>query len=105
VAAGWKHSGHKLGSGLDMSRAAVCRREAASDRARARAGEELRLVIVGYIRPERNFDSLDALVARIHEDAAATREALRSPRLAAAAADAFLQPAPAAGAANGSSAC
>lgn len=51
---------------------------------------------MGYIRPERNFDSLDALIARIHEDAAATREALRSPRLAAAAADPFLQPTPAA---------
>ncbi|KAK9837087.1 hypothetical protein WJX81_001891 [Elliptochloris bilobata] len=55
-------------------------------------GEELRLVVVGYIRPERNFDSLEALVARIHEDAAATHEALRSPRLSAAAADPLLQP-------------
>ena len=82
-----------------------CAPEGGRLRARGRAGEELRLVVVGYIRPERNFDSLDALVARIHADAAATREALRSPRLAAAAGDAFLQPAPAAGAANGSSAC
>ena len=56
------------------------------------AGEELRLVVVGYIRPERNFDSLEALIARIHEDAAATRAALRCPRLAAAAGNPFLQP-------------
>ncbi len=27
-------------------------------------GEQLRLVVAAYIRPEANFDSLDALVAR-----------------------------------------
>eukprot|EP00270_Netrium_digitus_P011822 TRINITY_DN3782_c0_g2_i1.p1 TRINITY_DN3782_c0_g2~~TRINITY_DN3782_c0_g2_i1.p1 ORF type:complete len:145 (+),score=36.42 TRINITY_DN3782_c0_g2_i1:39-437(+) len=31
-------------------------------------GEELRLVVVGYIRPEADFPALDALVERIHED-------------------------------------
>lgn len=31
-------------------------------------GEELRLVIVGYIRPEANFPSLETLIAKIHED-------------------------------------
>ncbi|XP_044495467.1 bifunctional riboflavin kinase/FMN phosphatase-like [Mangifera indica] len=31
-------------------------------------GEELRLVIVGYIRPEANFPSLESLVAKIHDD-------------------------------------
>ncbi|XP_006626942.1 riboflavin kinase [Lepisosteus oculatus] len=31
-------------------------------------GEMLSIVIVGYIRPEKSFDSLDALIAAIHSD-------------------------------------
>ncbi|PSS10292.1 Riboflavin kinase [Actinidia chinensis var. chinensis] len=31
-------------------------------------GEELRLAIVGYIRPEANFSSLESLIEKIHED-------------------------------------
>lgn len=42
-------------------------------------GEELRLVVVGYIRPEANFPSLEALVARIHKDGDIARAALSTP--------------------------
>ncbi|NWR76211.1 RIFK kinase, partial [Centropus unirufus] len=31
-------------------------------------GEILSIVIIGYIRPERNFDSLEALISAIQED-------------------------------------
>ncbi|XP_060093461.1 riboflavin kinase [Heteronotia binoei] len=31
-------------------------------------GEDLSIIILGYIRPERNFDSLSALIAAIHSD-------------------------------------
>ncbi|XP_015264748.1 PREDICTED: LOW QUALITY PROTEIN: riboflavin kinase [Gekko japonicus] len=31
-------------------------------------GEDLSIIILGYIRPERNFDSLSALIAAIHGD-------------------------------------
>ncbi|MCO5566878.1 hypothetical protein L7F22_020561 [Adiantum nelumboides] len=39
-------------------------------------GEELRLVVVGYIRPEANFPSLQALIERIHEDGRVAKCAL-----------------------------
>ncbi|XP_010538291.1 PREDICTED: bifunctional riboflavin kinase/FMN phosphatase [Tarenaya hassleriana] len=39
-------------------------------------GEELRLVIVGYIRPEANFPSLERLVEKIHEDRGIAERAL-----------------------------
>ncbi|BBM97400.1 riboflavin kinase / FMN hydrolase [Marchantia polymorpha subsp. ruderalis] len=39
-------------------------------------GEELRLVVVGYIRPEANFPSLEALIERIHEDGRIAKRAL-----------------------------
>lgn len=42
-------------------------------------GEELRLVVVGYIRPEANFPSLDSLIARIHEDGRIAEKALDLP--------------------------
>uniref|UniRef100_A0A0D3HC46 riboflavin kinase n=1 Tax=Oryza barthii TaxID=65489 RepID=A0A0D3HC46_9ORYZ len=42
-------------------------------------GEELRLVIVGYIRPEANFPSLESLIERIHEDARIAEKALNLP--------------------------
>ncbi|KAJ7560772.1 hypothetical protein O6H91_04G145300 [Diphasiastrum complanatum] len=39
-------------------------------------GEELRLIVVGYIRPEANFSSLELLIERIHEDAEIAKAAL-----------------------------
>jgi riboflavin kinase len=39
-------------------------------------GEELRLVVVGYIRPEANFTTLDDLVEKIHEDGRIAKAAL-----------------------------
>ncbi|KAF7803546.1 bifunctional riboflavin kinase/FMN phosphatase [Senna tora] len=42
-------------------------------------GEELRLVIVGYIRPEANFPSLESLVAKIQEDRKIAEKALDLP--------------------------
>ncbi|KAL8554577.1 hypothetical protein ACS0TY_002680 [Phlomoides rotata] len=43
-------------------------------------GEDLRLAIVGYIRPEANFSSLESLVAKIHEDREIAEKALELPR-------------------------
>ncbi|KAL3146054.1 hypothetical protein ABBQ38_015405 [Trebouxia sp. C0009 RCD-2024] len=54
--------------------------------------EELRLLVCGYIRPEANFESLDALVQRIHEDAAVTKAALTDKAFAAYEQDGFLAP-------------
>ncbi|XP_021865068.1 bifunctional riboflavin kinase/FMN phosphatase-like isoform X4 [Spinacia oleracea] len=42
-------------------------------------GEELRLVVVGYIRPEANFPSLESLIAKIHEDGRIAESALDLP--------------------------
>ncbi|KAK9089460.1 hypothetical protein Scep_028542 [Stephania cephalantha] len=42
-------------------------------------GEDLRLAIVGYIRPEANFPSLEALIAKIHEDRQIAEKALDLP--------------------------
>lgn len=42
-------------------------------------GEELRLVVVGYIRPEANFPSLESLIARIQEDGRIAEKALDLP--------------------------
>lgn len=42
-------------------------------------GEELRLAIVGYIRPEANFSTLESLVAKIHEDREIAERALELP--------------------------
>jgi len=53
-------------------------------------GQELRLSLVAYIRPEADFTSLDALVAQIHDDAAVARTALQLPRYAALKSDPFL---------------
>ncbi|CAN0892122.1 Bifunctional riboflavin kinase/FMN phosphatase [Linum grandiflorum] len=43
-------------------------------------GEDLRLVIVGYIRPEANFPTLESLIAKIHEDGRIAEKALDLPR-------------------------
>ncbi|GAB2212827.1 hypothetical protein Droror1_Dr00020822 [Drosera rotundifolia] len=42
-------------------------------------GEELHLVVVGYIRPEANFPSLESLIEKIHEDGRITERALELP--------------------------
>ncbi|KAL5772543.1 hypothetical protein ACOSQ2_012467 [Xanthoceras sorbifolium] len=42
-------------------------------------GEELRLVIVGYIRPETNFPTLESLIAKIHDDGKIAERALDLP--------------------------
>jgi riboflavin kinase/FMN adenylyltransferase len=42
-------------------------------------GEEVVLELVDRLRPTLRFDSVDALVARMHEDVAATRVALAAP--------------------------
>ncbi|KAJ0787911.1 putative riboflavin kinase [Helianthus annuus] len=42
-------------------------------------GEELHLVIIGYIRPEANFPSLENLIAKIHEDGKIAENALELP--------------------------
>ncbi|KFM23423.1 Pseudouridine-5'-monophosphatase [Auxenochlorella protothecoides] len=55
-------------------------------------GEEIRLLVCAYLRPEADFVSVQALVDRIHEDAAITRRALQDPLFAALKGDAFLAP-------------
>lgn len=42
-------------------------------------GEDLRLAIVGYIRPEANFPSLESLIEKIHEDRRIAETALELP--------------------------
>ncbi|XP_059659724.1 bifunctional riboflavin kinase/FMN phosphatase isoform X2 [Cornus florida] len=42
-------------------------------------GEELRLAIVGYIRAEANFPSLESLIEKIHEDGKISERALELP--------------------------
>lgn len=54
--------------------------------------EELRLAVVGYIRPEADFTTLEDLVARIHRDADVTRAALQNSNLAAYKNDDVLKP-------------
>ncbi|XP_053558464.1 riboflavin kinase [Bombina bombina] len=44
-------------------------------------GEILSIVIVGYIRPERSFDSLNALIAEIHNDIEVAKKQLDLPEL------------------------
>ena len=56
-------------------------------------GEELRLVVCAYIRPEANFTTLEALVKRIHTDADVARAALaEAPKFGDLQADPFLRP-------------
>lgn len=42
-------------------------------------GKELHLAIVGYIRPEMNFSSLESLIAKIHEDRSIAEKCLELP--------------------------
>lgn len=55
-------------------------------------GEELRLLVCGYIRPEAGFHSLQALIERIHEDARVSRAVLAESQYAALKSDPFLSP-------------
>ncbi|GIL92321.1 hypothetical protein Vretifemale_19858 [Volvox reticuliferus] len=54
-------------------------------------GETLSLVICGYVRPEANFSSLEALVGQIHKDAEVSRAALDCAPLAGLHEDPFLR--------------
>lgn len=42
-------------------------------------GQTLSVVMVGYIRPERGFDSLDALITAIHNDIEEAKQKLELP--------------------------
>jgi riboflavin kinase / FMN hydrolase len=66
-------------------------------------GDEIRLVITGYLRPEAKFESVAVLVEQIRADARDARRALADARFLARAGDAFLRPAAAPAAAAGSS--
>ena len=52
--------------------------------------QELRLVVLGYVRPEANFTTLEALVERIHEDARVAKAMLAVDAFAAREDDPFL---------------
>lgn len=54
-------------------------------------GEELRLVVCGYIRPEQNFNGLDALIERIHEDGRTSEQALDTESFQRLREDSFLR--------------
>ncbi|KAH8336467.1 putative riboflavin kinase [Drosophila kikkawai] len=42
-------------------------------------GQILKICIVGYLRPERSFDSLESLIAAIQNDIATAKELLEQP--------------------------
>lgn len=52
--------------------------------------QELRLTVLGYVRPEANFTTLEALIARIHRDGDVARAMLAEERFAAHKEDAYL---------------
>ncbi|XP_057420025.1 bifunctional riboflavin kinase/FMN phosphatase-like [Lotus japonicus] len=54
-------------------------------------GEELRLVIVGYIRAEANFPTLESLIAKIHEDRRVAERALDLPLYSSYKNDSYLR--------------
>ena len=54
-------------------------------------GTTIALVVVGWIRGEADFESMDALVTRIREDGDVTKRALADPRLCAYRDDEFLR--------------
>jgi riboflavin kinase len=56
-------------------------------------GAEIRLVVCGYVRPEANFTTLEALATRIHQDGDVSRAALQQAPLKKFAGDTFLLPA------------
>ncbi|KAG5541536.1 hypothetical protein RHGRI_021390 [Rhododendron griersonianum] len=54
-------------------------------------GEDLRLAVVGYIRPEANFPSLERLIEKIHEDRRIAETALEFPMYSKYREDAYLK--------------
>ncbi|XP_008555935.1 riboflavin kinase [Microplitis demolitor] len=44
-------------------------------------GKELKVVITGFVRPEANFDSVDALIAAINNDIKIADERLDDPKM------------------------
>ena len=52
--------------------------------------QELRLTVMGYVRPEANFTTLDALIERIHRDGDVARAMLKSGNFEAFKEDAYL---------------
>lgn len=54
-------------------------------------GRELRLAVLGYVRPEADFASLEALIERIHMDADVARGALAMERFEAGKEDPYLK--------------
>ena len=54
-------------------------------------GEKLRVLVLGFTRPELKFASIGDLVARIRADVGQAAALLDAPESAAAAADAFLR--------------
>ncbi|XP_075503412.1 bifunctional riboflavin kinase/FMN phosphatase isoform X1 [Primulina tabacum] len=54
-------------------------------------GEDLQLVIVGYVRPEANFPSLETLIAKIYEDREIAERALDLPLYLKYKEDAYLK--------------
>ncbi|KAG0613691.1 hypothetical protein M758_6G122300 [Ceratodon purpureus] len=53
-------------------------------------GEELRLIVVGYIRPEANFTTLEDLVEKIHDDGRIAKAALEMKPFSDFAEDSYL---------------
>lgn len=53
--------------------------------------EELRLLVCGYLRPEKNYSSLEALVEAIHLDISTARALLEQPPYAVCRSDARLR--------------
>ena len=54
-------------------------------------GRELRLAVLGYVRPEANFASLEKLIERIHRDADVARGALAMERFEGAKEDPYIK--------------
>ncbi|XP_034943756.1 riboflavin kinase [Chelonus insularis] len=53
-------------------------------------GLELKVIITGFIRPEKNFDSVDALIAEINNDIKTADQLLDKPEMIAYKSSAFL---------------
>eukprot|EP00052_Salpingoeca_macrocollata_P017970 m.147208 g.147208 ORF g.147208 m.147208 type:complete len:160 (+) comp20561_c4_seq4:554-1033(+) len=54
-------------------------------------GQELRVLVTGYLRPEANFDGLDALIQAINKDIEDAKAALDTPELAGGVQDDIFQ--------------
>ncbi|KAI9089476.1 hypothetical protein DFS34DRAFT_639351 [Phlyctochytrium arcticum] len=53
-------------------------------------GEELRVIVTGYIRPEKNYDSLDALIEDINCDIKCAKKSLTRPAYVKLQSDPFI---------------